>query len=76
MESLIKYKEGHIYILQENQSLKEEINKLTHESTEFESKTYELKDRIEKSIEEIYYNCDLTVYQGEKLKQILKGSDK
>ena len=35
-----------------------------------------LKDRIEKAIEEIYYlisNCDLTDYQGEKLKQILKG---
>lgn len=52
------------------------IEKQNEEIEQLQQENQSLKDKIEKAIEEIYYlisNCDLTDYQGEKLKQILKG---
>ena len=55
------------------------IEKQNEEIEQLEQENQLLKDRIEKAIEEINYlisNCDLTNYQGEKLKKILKGNSK
>ena len=72
---------------QENTKLKEEYNKVVHESTEFESKVYDLQQRIDKTIthidilQEIIYqqptcNKEDDMWLQEKLagiKNILKG---
>ena len=42
-----------INLQQENQQLKEDYNKVVHEATEFESRVYELEDKINKAIEYI-----------------------
>ena len=39
------------YVVRENQQLKEDYNKVVHEATEFESRIYELEDKINKAIE-------------------------
>ena len=40
-------------LLDENEQLKNDYNKVVHEATEFESKVYELQDRINKAITNI-----------------------
>ena len=55
--------ENQIKLLQqENQQLKEDYNKVVHEATEFESKVYELQQRIDKTIEVI--NTQMKLAEG------------
>lgn len=67
------------YLKEENQQLKQDYNKVVHEATEFESKVYELQDRINKAIDEIEYNMqyddniDDYWVTTNKLLEILKG---
>lgn len=72
-----------IKILQEKiDELKHDYNVVIHEATEFESKVYELQDRINKAIEiiESYnlgkYDFNIPSIGIIELLEILKGSDK
>lgn len=50
-------------LVKENQKLKEDYNKIVHEATEFESRVYELKDRIDKATDYIEKcNPDVDLY--------------
>ena len=78
-------------LLDENEQLKNDYNKVVHEATEFESKVYELQDRINKAIEYInkfenikaYYSYEENGYEEYNydedfkidLLEILKGGE-
>ena len=57
-----------------------EIERLTAESTEWESKFYNEAKKVDKAIkyiiEKAHNNCWLDIYQMSKLVEILKGEDK
>ena len=66
-------------LLQENQQLKEDYNKVVHEVTEFESKVYELEEVINKAIHRIQLlqmDGEVTIRDLGLIVRDLKGENK